>query len=132
MALAVTALCQSCFPLPYCELEQSCCDCPCVVVKGLPVFPAIFSVLVGTGTKNPHCLASDLQLKIIESQNHRKFWVGRDPQRSSSPTPLQRAGTPLTRSGCSEPCPTWSGMCPGMGPPLPLWATHSSVSQPSL
>ena len=67
-----------------------------------------------------------------ESYNHRKFWVGRDPQRSSSPTPPQRAGTPLIRSGCSEPCPTWSWMFPGMGPPLPLWATRSSVSPPSL
>jgi len=27
--------------------------------------------------------------------------------------PPQRAGTPLTRSGCSEPCPTWSWMFPG-------------------
>ena len=37
--------------------------------------------------------------------------------------PLQWAGTPSTGSGCSEPCPTWPGMFPGMGSPLK--ATHA-------
>jgi len=71
-------------------------------------------------------------LGFIESQNHRMLWVGRDLVRSSSQTPLQRAGTSSTRPSCSEPRPTWPWMFPGMGPPLPLWATCASVSPPFL
>ena len=54
-------------------------------------------------------------------------WVGRDLSRSSSPSPLQWAGTSSTRSSCSEPYPTWPGMFPGMrhlpisGQPVPVF-----------
>jgi len=64
------------------------------------------------------------------SANHGIFWGGRDLYRSSSPTLLQWAGTSSTRPGCSEPCPTWPWMFPGMGHLPPLWATRSSVSPP--
>jgi len=50
-------------------------------------------------------------IEIIES-----FGLEGTPRGHLVHPPPQRAETPLTRSGCSEPCPPWSWMFPGMGP----------------
>ena len=42
------------------------------------------------------------------------------------------AGISFARPGCSEPCPTWPWMFPGMGYLPSPWETCSSVSPPSL
>lgn len=48
-------------------------------------------------------------------------WFGLErPLQPSLFYPTARAGTPSTRSGCSEPNPTWPGTFPGMGQPEPL------------
>ena len=75
------------------------------------------------------CLAKTFSTKV--AQNHRMGWVGRDLSRPSNPTPLQWAGPSSPGSGCTEPCPTWPGMFPGMGHRPPLWATCVRVSPPS-
>ena len=64
--------------------------------------------------------------KIIEYFGLEGTFKGRLVQ-----PPLQWVGTSSTRSGCSEPRPTWPWMFPGMGHLPPLWATWSSVSPPS-
>jgi len=47
-------------------------------------------------------------LLVVGSQNHRIVWVGRDLARSSSPTPLQRAGTSSTDHVTQSPIqPGW-------------------------
>jgi len=62
--------------------------------------------------------------RIIESQNHRMAWVGRDT--SQVPTPLPQAEPPNSRPGTSPGCPglhpTWSWTPLGMEHPYPLWA----------
>ena len=48
---------------------------------------------------------------LIESQNHRMAWVGRDLKDHEAPTLLPKAGPPTsmfnTRPGCPGPHPTW-------------------------
>lgn len=39
--------------------------------------------------------------------------------------PLSSGGTASPTSGCSEPCPVWSWIFPGMKHPPPLWASCS-------
>ena len=58
-------------------------------------------------------LAKSIQLKernytcIIESQNHRMIWVGRDLKGHLIPNCLPWAGTPSTRPDCSKPHLVW-------------------------
>lgn len=40
---------------------------------------------------------------MVESQDHRMTWVGRDFKDHLVPTPLPRAGEPSTRPSCSKP-----------------------------
>lgn len=44
---------------------------------------------------------------IVESQNRRKIWVGKDLKDLLVPTPLLQAGISPTRSGCPWLHPTW-------------------------
>jgi len=57
---------------------------------------------------------------ITESQNHRMVGVGRDFLRSSSPTPLPRAG-------CTGPHPCGFRISPEMQTSQLLWAACSSA-----
>ena len=54
------------------------------------------------------------------------LWKG--PFKVTQSNLLPWAGTSPTRSGCSEPRPTWPGMVPGMGHLPPRWATWASRS----
>lgn len=38
--------------------------------------------------------------------NHGMIWIGKDFKNYLIPAPLPQEGTPYTRPGCSEPCPT--------------------------
>lgn len=86
----------------------------------------------------PHCQAGragrDLSLLcgIMEAAvtflhhcngNHRTVWFERDIERSSSPIPLQQAGTSSTWFCCSEPRPASPWVFPGM-------ASTTSLSNP--
>ena len=78
---------------------------------------------VGAGTGDINTVFS-----ITESQNGLGW---RGPYRSSSSSPLPRAGTPPTRPGCSKPRPAWPWTLPGRGQPQLLWATCAKASPPS-
>lgn len=57
-----------------------------------------------------HCYSA---LYSCVSQSYVTVWVGRDIQRSFSPTVLQQAGS--RRSDCMEPHPAWLWVFPGWG-----------------
>jgi len=52
-------------------------------------------------------LLEDREDRIIESQNHRMGWFGRDLEDHLDSTPLPRAELPLTTSGCPRPHVAW-------------------------
>jgi len=58
-----------------------------------------------TVTVISHYMRTDFASPL--SENHRMIWIGRDFIDHSVPTPLPRAETPSTRTGCSKPHPTW-------------------------
>ena len=88
-----------------------------------PILQSIW-ILRKTVCSDKICLYLSLQ-----SQNHRMVGVGRDLQRSASPTPPPaKDRTSLSRPGCSKLYPTWPWTLPVMGHPQLLWATCASVS----
>lgn len=66
--------------------------------------------------------------QIFISQNHRITRVGKDFERPSRPTSLQRSRTSSTRSVCSESNPTWPSMFSEMRQLPPPWASRASAS----
>jgi len=54
---------------------------------------------------------------VIESQNHRTLWVGRNLKGHLIPIPLPWAGTPSNRPGCSKSYPAWPRTLLGRGHP---------------
>jgi len=56
---------------------------------------------------------------IIESQNHRMAWDGKDLRDDLVSTTLPMARSPTTRPGCPEPHPAWSNH--------PACGSHQSI-----
>lgn len=70
--------------------------------------------------------------RLIESQNHRMIWIGKDVKDHLVPSSLWWAGLPTTRLSSRSGCPglhlTWPWTLPGTRHPQLLWAAYPSTS----